>query len=163
MMMGMPMGMMNGQMNQMGQMGCIVDMGGMGDMRCTGDIGGGKGDSKASRSKGRTMKELGTCIGVIKNFYQEKGYGFVSSEDIRRHGIDGDAYLHISQRAGYEAGNEVAFTLCLMEGRPQARNLRDPESAREEVHAQALGQAEKEMIDQLQLAGMGNSAPSKGG
>ncbi|CAK0804401.1 unnamed protein product [Prorocentrum cordatum] len=102
------------------------------------------------------------CFGVIKSWNQEKGFGFVASPDLAAHGVDGDAYLHISQKGDHEVGSEVAFTLQLVNGRPQARSLKTPEEGRAEgAQSEALGQAEKEMMGQLQ-AGMGASAPGKG-
>mmetsp|Transcript_105781 Transcript_105781/g.276239 ORF Transcript_105781/g.276239 Transcript_105781/m.276239 type:complete len:250 (+) Transcript_105781:1-750(+) len=146
------MGMMGNSMMGMSGMGMMGGMCGKG-----GGAQGGKGDGKGKRSA-----VLGMCFGVIKSWNQEKGFGFVASPDLAAHGVDGDAYLHISQKGDHEVGSEVAFTLQLVNGRPQARSLKTPEEGRAEgAQSEALGQAEKEMMGQLQ-AGMGASAPGKG-
>ncbi|CAE8593789.1 unnamed protein product [Polarella glacialis] len=70
----------------------------------------------------RGMQER-RCRGVLKNFNQEKGYGFIASPEIEA--IFGtDTFVHAKQVGGFEVGEEVSFSCVIAEeNKPQAFEL----------------------------------------
>lgn len=61
--------------------------------------------------------------GRVKCFEQQRNFGFISCAEA--HQIYGkDVWLHGNQREDCGVGDEVLFTVDIVEGKPQARNLR---------------------------------------
>eukprot|EP00440_Ansanella_granifera_P058292 gb/GFBE01063183.1/.p1 GENE.gb/GFBE01063183.1/~~gb/GFBE01063183.1/.p1 ORF type:complete len:399 (+),score=103.45 gb/GFBE01063183.1/:1-1197(+) len=97
----------------------------------SGAMGAGAGAGKSSTRgvvKGMAGKsgELGQFIGTIKNFNNERGFGFLTIPLLEGRLQDGgDVFLHQSQAAGFGTGHQVKCTVYLHNGRAQAKELSD--------------------------------------
>merc|ERR1712066_921852 len=56
-------------------------------------------------------QSLGEVTGTIKSFSAEKGFGFISSPDVRDMGYSNDVFLHNQNKGEFEVGSYVSFTL----------------------------------------------------
>ncbi|CAD7947191.1 unnamed protein product [Amoebophrya sp. A120] len=75
------------------------------------------------RSHAQTAIE-GKLFGQIRTFNQEKGFGFVQSDDAGRMYNSSDVFLHYTQALNFRVGDFVYFDFVLSEqGKPQARGL----------------------------------------
>jgi cold shock CspA family protein len=72
-------------------------------------------------------QSLGEVTGTIKSFSVDKGFGFISSPDVREMGYSNDVFLHNQHKGEFEVGSYVAFSLYLnSKGQPQAKDLKFP-------------------------------------
>merc|ERR1711933_656128 len=102
---------------------------GKGGKRGGKDKGKDKGEKKGGGGghRGRDEAEiLGECVGVIKSFNPNKGYGFIECPDIKeRYGAD--AFLHHQQLGSFQVGDTVQFIAYLnSSGKPQGKDLHEP-------------------------------------
>jgi len=129
---GMGMGGMGGMgMSAMGGMamggmgGCSgMGIGGIGSIGGIGGMGMGMGIPGMG---GATDQLLGEFLGVIRSYDEDKGYGFVASDQLKAQGVTEDAYVHKHYLADFKTGSEVRFTAFLdgRNGRPRAKDLKD--------------------------------------
>merc|ERR1740123_436185 len=62
--------------------------------------------------------------GVLKLWVEDKGFGFIMCEDIRKRYPD-DVFLHSNQKRNFGRGDHVSFGVFLnFKGKPQATELR---------------------------------------
>eukprot|EP00927_Polykrikos_kofoidii_P056288 TRINITY_DN5043_c0_g1_i2.p1 TRINITY_DN5043_c0_g1~~TRINITY_DN5043_c0_g1_i2.p1 ORF type:complete len:327 (+),score=56.70 TRINITY_DN5043_c0_g1_i2:147-1127(+) len=75
---------------------------------------GGEQDGHANMNERR-------CVGTIKSFGQNTGFGFIDSPEV----CGGDVFLHKSQIGRFQVGDQVCFTLQFEpeRGRPRAKDL----------------------------------------
>lgn len=52
---------------------------------------------------------LGRYVGVVKSFNPEKGYGFISSPQLRERGYESDVFVHHTQVLDFKQGSVVGF------------------------------------------------------
>lgn len=72
---------------------------------------------------------LGTFTGVVKSFFPDKGYGFISSAKLRAQGYEMDTFLHHSQLSRFQTGSVVRFEAYLdVKGRLKARHLQSADT-----------------------------------
>jgi len=106
----------------------MMDKGGKGGKM--GDYGKGKDKGKGGTHRGRDEAEiLGECIGVIKSFNPNNGYGFIECMEIKER-FNADVFLHRQQLGNYQVGDTVKFTAYLnSSGKPQGKDLLDPDGS----------------------------------
>ncbi|CAL1127181.1 unnamed protein product [Cladocopium goreaui] len=71
---------------------------------------------------------LGTFLGVVRTVDEDKGFGFITSDQLRGQGINEDCYVHKHYLGReFNVGSEVSFTAFLdaRNGRPRAKDLKD--------------------------------------
>lgn len=68
-------------------------------------------------------QELGVFTGRIKNFHQDKGFGFIVCEALNMQGFQGDVFLHQRHKGEFREGDFVAFMAVLRNGKLQAKDL----------------------------------------
>merc|ERR1719329_963396 len=74
---------------------------------------------------GKNGDVIGEYIGTIKNFNQDKGFGFIDIPALQG-GMYGDVFVHQSNVGGFtHNGQQVKCQVYLHNGRAQARNLED--------------------------------------
>jgi len=63
--------------------------------------------------------------GKLKLWFEEKGYGFIESEELRKIYPDVDVFLHQNQKRHFEKGDSITFSIFMnFRGRPQGTELR---------------------------------------
>jgi len=63
--------------------------------------------------------------GVIKSFYEDKGYGFVACDETAK-AYGTDVFLHHSQLKDFSIGDQVSFAIAVStDNKPQAFDLQD--------------------------------------
>jgi len=63
--------------------------------------------------------------GKLKLWFEEKGYGFMESEDLRKIYPDVDVFLHQNQKRHFEKNDSITFNIFMnFRGRPQGTELR---------------------------------------
>jgi len=72
---------------------------------------------------GGEEQELGVFAGKIKNFHQEKGFGFIVCDALATQGFQGDVFLHHKHKGDFKEGDYVAFMAVLRNGKLQAKDL----------------------------------------
>lgn len=88
------------------------------DLRdATGQVG------RQSGAAGAEEQELGVFAGKIKNFNQEKGFGFIVCDALATQGFQGDVFLHQKHKGEFKEGDYVAFMAVLRNGKLQAKDL----------------------------------------
>jgi len=63
--------------------------------------------------------------GKLKLWFEEKGYGFIESEELRKIYPDVDVFLHQNQKRHFDKGDNITFSIFMnFRGRPQGTELR---------------------------------------
>merc|ERR1711920_163986 len=63
--------------------------------------------------------------GSIKAWFDDKGYGFIESPDLKKKYPDADVFLHAGQRQEFKKGAWVTFGVFMNNrGKPQATELK---------------------------------------
>jgi len=113
-------GMMCGQAKGMMCGHASIKGGAMGAMSSS--MKGSKGPGAASGCGGSDT-ELGQFEGTVKNFNQERGFGFITSEALVAQGYS-DIYVHAKNIGLFQVGDTVTFTAFLHRGSQlQAKDL----------------------------------------
>lgn len=88
----------------------------------------------AQASDGRV---LGQYIGIIKSFNQDKGFGFIMSDQLKAAGFLNDVFVHHRQKGNCGVGDAVTFLATLnTKGQPQAQHVVPIVSGSQDLSAQ---------------------------
>ncbi|CAE8743690.1 unnamed protein product, partial [Polarella glacialis] len=60
--------------------------------------------------------------GVIKAFFEDKGFGFIQCPELEQHG---DVFVHHKQFSGLAVGDRVSFKVRFKNGKPQAEEVKE--------------------------------------
>lgn len=77
---------------------------------------------------GQDEQELGVFVGKLKEFKQDKGFGFILCEALSTQGYQGDVFVHGRYVGNFVPGNDVSFMAVLKNGKLQARDLQPAET-----------------------------------
>jgi len=111
-------------------------------------------------------------FGQIRTFNQEKGFGFIQSDQSQRLHGQADVFLHYTQAINFRVGDFVTFELTFTDaGKPQAKNLIQSNDSAPPVigppggmNANMYGAVPPAAPPQQQNgAGAGRGAPGRGG
>mmetsp|Transcript_42229 Transcript_42229/g.130868 ORF Transcript_42229/g.130868 Transcript_42229/m.130868 type:complete len:290 (+) Transcript_42229:70-939(+) len=89
-----------------------------------GKWGGGKGADGKGKKRKLEGPDLGQFQGMVNNFSEKDGFGFIVSEGLHQMGYQNDVFVHWDQLSGRNIGEQVSFTAFLnSKGQPQAKDL----------------------------------------
>eukprot|EP00435_Cladocopium_sp_Y103_P045926 s1441_g13.t1 len=77
----------------------------------------GRVGPQSGAAPGAEEQELGVFAGKIKNFNQEKGFGFIVCDALATQGFQGDVFLHQKHKGEFKEGDYVAFMAVLRNGK----------------------------------------------